>query len=315
MGLRAAMNSAGLLYSGPLYADGKLHRFRAEGDHASNSWYVLHPDSPAVGVFGCWKRQLRGTWGDRAGKSPFKTGGFHADRQNSAEGEHRERMERQKKTLRQASWILAHSKPADGSHPYLRQKGVKPFGDLREWNNFLIVPLRNACNELQTIQLIAPAPRFGEDREKRDKCFLKGGRIIGGFFVLGSSQAECPLIICEGYATGASIHEAMGYEVVCAMNCGNLKTVAKAQRMKWRDRAMLIAADNDRWTDGNPGVRKAVEAARVAHAHVAIPYFRNPADHPTDFNDLHALEGLTEVRRQLDCAIRRMVRSGDSHPL
>ena len=39
---RAAMRAAGLDYAGLIHADGKLHRFKAAGDHEKNSWYVLH---------------------------------------------------------------------------------------------------------------------------------------------------------------------------------------------------------------------------------------------------------------------------------
>jgi len=56
---RAAMRAAGLDYTGPITADGKLHRFKAEGDSARNSWLVLHAGPPATGAFGCWKRGFK----------------------------------------------------------------------------------------------------------------------------------------------------------------------------------------------------------------------------------------------------------------
>jgi putative DNA primase/helicase len=49
---RGALRTAGLEYDGTIVADGKLHRFKAVGDRAENSWYVLHAGPPAAGVFG-----------------------------------------------------------------------------------------------------------------------------------------------------------------------------------------------------------------------------------------------------------------------
>jgi putative DNA primase/helicase len=54
------MRQAGLDYNGDNVPDDKLHRFKAEGDHAANSWYVLHANQPTAGAFGCWKRGIRG---------------------------------------------------------------------------------------------------------------------------------------------------------------------------------------------------------------------------------------------------------------
>ena len=104
---------------------------------------------------------------------------------------------------------------------------------------------------------------------------MTGGRIAGCFFTL-ADKPDSPLVICEGYATGASIHEATGYAVVCAMNCGNLLAVAKALREKLPTRDIIIGADNDQLTDGNPGLTKATEAAKTIGARLAVPQFKRP---------------------------------------
>jgi putative DNA primase/helicase len=59
---RAALRAAGLDYAGPLAADGRLHRFKCQGDRERNSWFVLHGGSPITGAFGCWKRGLKENW-------------------------------------------------------------------------------------------------------------------------------------------------------------------------------------------------------------------------------------------------------------
>jgi len=74
------------------------------------------------------------------------------------------------------------------------------------------------------------------------KKFLGGGRITGTFFSM-ADKPDGPLVICEGYATGASIFEATGFATVCAIDCGNLLAVARSLRAKWPERLPGGAAD------------------------------------------------------------------------
>ena len=59
---RAAMRQAGLDYPGPIDADGKLHRVKVGDDKERNSWFILFPDPPLAGIFGCWKRGFTQKW-------------------------------------------------------------------------------------------------------------------------------------------------------------------------------------------------------------------------------------------------------------
>jgi hypothetical protein len=117
------------------------------------------------------------------------------------------------------------------------------------------------------------------------------------------------LYIAEGYATGASIHEVTGHAVAIAFNAGNLKAVAEGLRKKYPSLNLIVAADNDQWTKGNPGLRAVQEAAEDVGGTVIYPTFteeaitRFKAQHgkgPTDFNDLHQLGGLAEVEKQIN---------------
>src|SRR5262245_34199082 len=103
---RAAMRAVGLRYEGPLESDGKLHRFKAEGDHNRNSWYVLQHGPPAAGAFGCWKRGLSETWCERNsnGYAQAEWDNIRAQwREADAERERTER-ERHAKAARTAAW-------------------------------------------------------------------------------------------------------------------------------------------------------------------------------------------------------------------
>lgn len=297
-GFRAAMRAAGLDYAGPIISDGKLHRFKAEGDHDRNSWFVLHAGPPAAGAFGCWKRGFKESWCDRNGELSREDWDRVRNQWQAAERE-REHSEqaRHTKARKLAAWILNRTNPARTLHRYLSGKGVGVFGSLREYRDALVVPLRDSYSELHSLQFI------NADGSKR---FLAGGRIAGCWFDL-ANKPDGALVLCEGYATGASIHAATGLAVVCAMNSGNLKVVAETLRRLHPTRELIIAADNDDFTvingqPKNPGLDAATEAVRSINAKLAVPQFQDLSTKPTDFNDLHQLASLPEVARQIQAA-------------
>ena len=289
---RAAMRATGLDYAGPIVADGKLYRIKAEGDKACNSWYVLHVGPPAAGAFGCWKRGLKEKWCGGNGKmSPAERTAARRLQQEAERERDRAQAECHAAARKTADRILLHATPAK-THPYLDRKGAAAFGDVREYHGALVLPLRDVEGTLHGLQFIS------RDGEKR---FLRGGRVAGCFFALAQNPYG-PLVIVEGYATGASVHEATGMATVCAMNCGSLMTVAEALRAKSPERDIIVAADDDQWTDGNPGITKATAAAKAIQARLAFPQFKDLTTKPTDFNDLNALDGLATVKAQIESA-------------
>jgi putative DNA primase/helicase len=289
---RVAMTTAGIEHTGQIYADGELHRFKADGDHERNSWYVLNQGPPAAGAFGCWKRDVKEKWCERNGS--LSQAELQRARQQWDDAESKLKTEtaaRQKKARKLAAWILSRSRPARTLHRYLSRKCVKIFGDVREYRGALVLPLRDLNGDLQSLQLI---------REDGSKKFLTGGRVAGCFFTL-ADRADGPVALCEGYATGASIHEATGYPVVCATHCGNLLAVAKAIREMWPQREIIVAADDDAFTDGNPGQTKATAAAKAIRAKLAVPRSGKVIG-AIDFNELATVEGLAAVVREINAA-------------
>jgi putative DNA primase/helicase len=289
---RAAMSAEGIDYTNQIYPDGKLHRFKAGGDNARNSWYVFHPGPPAAAAFGCWKRAFKQTWCERNGSLSQGEWIEVRRRWQEAEREHeRTKTARQKKARSIAAWILARAKLV-AAHGYLNRKQVQSHGELKEYRGGLALPLRDLNGDLNSLQFVDSAGR---------KRFLSGGRVAGCFFTL-ADKADGPLVICEGYATGASIHEATGHSVICCMDCGNLSGVARALRELWPQREIIVASDNDQFTDGNPGLTKATAAAKAIHARLAVPQFKDTANKPTDFNDLATVEGFDAVKEQIGTA-------------
>jgi putative DNA primase/helicase len=296
--MRRDMSQAGLHYAGPLVADGELHRFKAEGDHRANSWYILYPDPPSAGSFGCFKRGLHEAWCERNGQ--LSQAEWNAVRHRWAKADcERQRVEseRQAKAARIAAGILARAGPVT-AHGYLARKGVGAYGQLHQRGDLLLLPLRDSTGELHSLQMIAPNKKF---KGERDKTFLTGSRVQGCYFTL-ADRLDGPIVVAEGYATAASVYEATGYATVAALHAGNLLAVAQALHVKWPAREIIIAADNDQWTKDNRGVTDATAAALAVGARVTIPQFKDTSTQPTDFNDLHQLEGLPTVKVQIEKA-------------
>lgn len=195
--------------------------------------------------------------------------------------------QRQQQAKAEAARRWEAAAPAQ-DYPYLERKGIQAHG-ARIGGGSLLVPMRDADGELWNVERISA--------DGKDKRGLSGGRRKGCFHLIGQPQEAGPLVICEGFATGASIHEATGYPVAVAFNAGNLEAVALALRAKHPEARLILAADDDWRTDGNPGMDKAAAAARAVGGLLAVPRFpAERGDKDTDFDDLRRLAGDDAVR-------------------
>ncbi len=158
--------------------------------------------------------------------------------------------------------IWKQARKASSNHQYLKAKGIKAYGLKQTTRDTLIIPLRIG-GELHSLQFISP---------NGTKRFLKGGQVKGCYHSIGNLNNN-PSILCiaEGYATGATIYEATGYPVAITFSAGNLLHVAKKMRSIFPNFCLVLCADNDYETVGNPGLTKAIEAANAVKGIVAIP--------------------------------------------
>jgi hypothetical protein len=203
--------------------------------------------------------------------------------------EHEEERNRTK-ARNTANHIWTQSTEAPTDHPYLIRKKVQSHG-LKLSRGKLIVPLYDQNQILQSLQFI------DSDGEKK---FLVGGRTKSCYYQIGGAPDKI-LYVAEGFATAATVHEATGSAVVVAFNANNLKPIAEALREKFPNLEMVICADDDHQTKGNPGISKAIEAATATLSKVVIPEFNgNRSDSDTDFNDLFVLDGAKSVTCSLD---------------
>ena len=290
-----AITAAGLTPPDTIIADGKIHRFSTNGKHGDDSgWYILHTDGIAAGAFGCWRSGLQSTWCAKSDKAmTVAEREVHRQRIRAMQVQREaDMLATQLQTSQTAEALWQQAKPATAANDYLTRKGILPHGVKCDGQR-LLVPMRDTEGTLHSLQTIAP---------DGDKRFMTGGRKKGCYHSIG--KPACVLIVCEGYATGASIHESTGDAVAVAFDAGNLEPVAVALRTKYSSLKIIIAADDDHQTDGNPGLTKAKAAALSVGGLLAVPYFpANRGDKDTDFNDLHQLSGAGAVEACIDAAL------------
>jgi putative DNA primase/helicase len=290
---RQAVEAGGLMPPADMIDDGKLHRFSSNGKRGDDSgWYVLHGDGVPSGAFGCWRSGLESKWCAKS-EHDLSATERHAlrDRIQTAQRQREaEQGQRHTEAKNAAAALLAKSRQA-AAHAYLSAKGIQAHGT-RQDGDRLLIPMRDTDGVLHSVQTIEA------DGSKR---FLTGGRVKGCYFSIGKPDGG--MIVCEGFATGASIHEATGRAVAVAFNAGNLEAVALALRAKYPALAITVAADDDHLSAGNPGMSHARAAALAVGGMVALPVFpAERADKATDFNDLHQLAGADAVRRCFEAA-------------
>jgi putative DNA primase/helicase len=213
-------------------------------------------------------------------------------RREAAKREERERIERQRKAAAEAARLMTEAS-AEGSSHYLERKRVQAHG-CRFLGAVLLVPLHDASGELWNVQRIMP---IKPDDGGPDKLLLPGSRKAGLHHWCGDPEGASILLLAEGYATAASVHEASGIPCAMSIDAGNLEPVARALRGRFPKARIFIAADDDRPTQArtgsNPGREKAEKAAALLGTRPIFPAGLEGAE--SDFNDLHVRAGLDTV--------------------
>lgn len=210
-----------------------------------------------------------------------------ADRQAAME---RDKLASQLETAELARSRFSRAQKS-GRTPYMDSKSIPELYSCRIYQDRLQVPLQDVDGNLWNLQSIFPP---GPD----NKRFMKGGRIKGLFHRLGPEISDV-VYLAEGFATAASIYQAVGKPTVCAFNSGNLVDVAKELAKAYPDAEIRVCGDDDRRNEKNVGREKAEKAALLTSGVVIFPQFGEGDGDGTDFNDLHLRLGIDTVRSQL----------------
>lgn len=298
----AALAEAGFELDGLPEMDGKKHRVRTVGDKKGEKTgvYAGYLDGVPAGWYQDHRIHEKPVKWVSTGKQVNAESQSHL-RAIAAQNRFDREAALQKQYAhngRRAAQVYAQMPDADGSQPYLANKGVKAFSGVKtDKKNRVVIPLQNEQGEIKTLQRISG---------NGFKSLKKNGQKTGNFFVVGGELKDGePILYAEGYSTSASISEATSRPVVMTVDAGNLPKVAEKLKEKFPNSLHVVLGDDDRDNRVNKGKEKAEEAAQLTGGIYAVPVFskEDKQNHLTDFNDLHKSQGLDAVRNQIEGVI------------
>jgi putative DNA primase/helicase len=318
---------------------GSRQRVRCDDGREKRGWYHLHEmpmemgRSLLVGSFGVWRGNDNG-----AQKIQLSRAEILSDEQRAAL---RERIAADRKAAEAArkreieraaarAYAMWHKLSQQGESEYLQRKGVAPHGVRFAESGAMVLPLLDAHGKIYGLQAIYPRGHEKIKRTGRDKDFWPAGlQKQGHFFLIGGSPASAGVcMLAEGYATGATVYQAVGLPVAVGFDAGNLVHVAAALRARYPQLSVLVLADDDYLgkcracgqltLTAEPTCSHCGEPHQAPNAGIAAAQATALADRtswlaprfaaarsldrkgPTDWNDLHLAEGLHVVRAQIE---------------
>jgi len=202
-----------------------------------------------------------------------------------------------------AADVVSHCAAADPMHPYLIEKQIRVHsalqcfenvlvetrsGRMMSIKNFLVIPMYNDRGKLVNCQLISPCLKY--------KLFMLNGQTKGALHVIGDLVNGEPILVVEGYATGATVRELTSMTVVVAFTADNLLAVCESLVYDYPKSKIVIMGDNDWHLEDpikykkpqNKGKHKAAEAAAKTGARLMFPDWARGV---TDFNDQYVIYG------------------------
>ena len=290
--------------------DGKIHRYKVRGDKSGDKSgaYCIFSDHWPAGWVQNWRNGAAISWcyeRDRLndeGKSYFTDEKYKKALSISRKHQDKLKREREAACIKASETVRIFTETlpnATNDFPYLVKKSVFAIGYLKfnPASKQLCLPLTDIEGNVKSMQYI--------DAEGNKK-FHPGTSTTGVFFGYQldrlDKEPDLPILITEGYATLATVASRLDFPCVAAMTCHNLLPVAADLKKKYPGHKIIIMADNDHMTKGNPGLTKAREAeAKLGLQGIAYPKFEEGED-GSDWNDLYRLRGFKNAADELNKA-------------
>jgi phage/plasmid primase-like uncharacterized protein len=252
--------------------DGHFHRYAMSGKGVrdKSGWAIKFADG--AGLYNCWSHANgdEGIYWHPSGKEYKEL----SENDRRLADSRREELKIKRKELNQKvaerSLSIWNECVEVNKNPYLSAKKVGAFGVRTNSKGELIVPVRDFNGKIWSLQRIFPSAEEG----KFEKSYSFGGVLSYNMHRIDGSD---DIILCEGYATGASIHMATGCTVIVCFDAGNMKKVAEHFKNTPKVR---VAADRDKEEKGAKGQKVAQEIKDTFGIPYVIPEVYG------DFNDL-----------------------------
>lgn len=282
--------------------NGDIERYTVKKDKKGslNGWMIYRNDLKPSCTFGSWKTGECVTWfaedirdlpksEQQRIKKELMESRVRASRLRDEEVR-QQRIKSSQEALRM--WNGASDLMIDlREHQYVKSKQIIPYmAKLEDSTGCLIIPMLNQDNRLSSIQRIYPNGR---------KLFLSGGGIQNCFVTLDEETKDNNkhVFICEGWATGCTLHEITKSDVVVCYNANNLDTVTAITKMRYPDSDIFICADNDHQTiiSGVPTNVGEIKANEASQKHGVSVIYYGTDEHGTDWNDYHTIKGIDDA--------------------
>lgn len=263
------MELSGLPCYDGIIPDGKLHRYSSKDTPIRDEWYICHllEKDEYVCVYGSWRKS-------HEPKRIFKS--WEGD---NPVLDHHFREATKKIDLELLKEISDGTKVAQElwnsstlcvEHAYLNRKQVKSHG-AKQFQDRLLIPVYDSTNKLISIQSILP------DGTKK---FSRRTHVKFGRYILGDPERAKRILVCEGFATGASIHEATGDCVAIAFSSSNLSNVGFDLQCAYPNKVICLCMDL-----GQAGEDSAKHWLEHVSKTVYRPLFQSETGQK-DFNDM-----------------------------
>lgn len=207
--------------------------------------------------------------------------------------------------------------PESEKHPYIIHKGLDSNfsarisdisnSDIHLYPGTLCVPVYNVKGEIAGVQ------RIYEKNKTFEKRYCTGLELKGSICPIGRFRGAPLIYVCEGYATGASIHMATDLPVIVCFQASNILASIQTVRTINPECKIVICADRDLHPNDpishQIGEKKAKFAASKTNNCIVrvVEFPQGSPDNWSDFNDAHqfAPNGLNFIKKQLEINLEK----------
>jgi len=260
--LRNAIIGAGYSPPSDIKIDGNIHRFSTDGKPKGDSgWYIAFDGAFPAGAFGCWKEMTTTNWKAETDRDISAADQIVISRRMSEARALRdaELKKTQVVVADVAGGIWENCLAASPDHPYLIDKNIQPNGTRVTSDGRLVVPMYDGSGEIACLQYI---------NHKGDKAYSTGAKVSDARWLIGPETGRT-IYLVEGFATGASVHEATDSPTYLAFSTGGLSVIAGELRAKFGElQDIVIVADND---DSGAGLKYGQAAADAHNCRLIMP--------------------------------------------
>jgi putative DNA primase/helicase len=298
--------------------DGETHRISVDTDKKGekSGFYVAHLDGRPAGYMKNHRTGAEIKWKSKGYVfTQEDKAKLNAEVAKKIQIRNELRADEQEKGSVLVTQELKSLKPIQQPTDYMKDKGIEIQAGIYtdKDGEKMYIPAFDKDNKQWTTQIIKNdgVKRFPKSC-KKEGCFHP----VGGMAALDKAPV---IVVSEGYATAATLTEALNHSTVAAFDAGNLKIVAKSLHEKYPDKPIIIAADNDLMTEitkgVNPGKEAAIEAAKAVDGKMILPIFapgeqKTDSKDFTDFNDVANKSSLGKegVKRQVESVTKEILK-------